>query len=69
MHISDSMIVMEYDHKENGLKAHLVLYPFKANELKELLQETGFKDIAIFGDYQSNFQPEKPEFITYVARK
>lgn len=69
IHVSDSMVVMEYHHKETERKAHLVLYPFKENEMRDLLQQTRFRKIKAFGDYQTDFKPEEPEFITYVAEK
>ncbi len=67
--ISESMVLMEYEHKQTGEKAHMDLYPFKENELRELLIEAGFKDIEIYGDYKKNFKPEEPEFLTYVCTK
>ena len=69
LHVSESMVVMEYQHRQTGEKAHLVLHPFKENEMTKLLQEAGFRSIKSFGDYKQNFKPEQPEFITYVAEK
>ena len=69
IHVSDSMVVMGYDHKVSGERVHLVLYPFKKGEMKELIEEAGFRDIQAFGDYKPRFDPKEPEFITYVARK
>lgn len=69
IHISETMIVMEYQHKRTGEKAHLVLYPFKENEMRQLIRQAGWKELKAFGDYQPDFKPEAPEFITYVARK
>lgn len=67
--ISENMVVMEYTHKQRGEKAHLVLYPFKKSEFRELLEEVRFRDIQIYGDYKKNFDPKEPEFITYVCRR
>ena len=69
IHVSDSMVVFEYHHKEKQKTAHLVFYPFKAGEMMWLLKEAGFKDVKVYGDYKPEFKPEDPEFITYVARK
>ncbi|MBI4149779.1 class I SAM-dependent methyltransferase [Candidatus Woesearchaeota archaeon] len=68
-YVSPTMVVLEYEHKERGVKAHLVLYPFKKNELKGLLQEVGFDEIDVFGDYKENVDPKEPEFITYICKK
>jgi len=69
IYVSDTMVVMEYQHRETRQKAHLVLYPFKKNELRELLQQVGFRNITAFGDYEKDFKPEEPEFITYVGER
>jgi len=70
-YISDdqNMVIMEYIHKKNGAKLHLVLYPWKKGELKEKLTKAGFKKIKVYGDYQEQFDPKDPEFFTYVCRK
>ncbi|MDP2749295.1 MAG: class I SAM-dependent methyltransferase [Nanoarchaeota archaeon] len=67
--VSESMVIMEYEHKHNFKKAHLMLYPFKENEMKEMLVEAGFEDIKVYGDYKKSFRPEEPEFLTYVCQK
>jgi len=69
IHVSKNMIVMEYQPKNGEERAHLVMYPFKAGEMKALLKRAGFRDIQTFGDYKKEFNPEQPEFITYVAKK
>lgn len=68
VHVSNDMVVMEYEHRDTGEKAHLILYPFKQNELRELLKQAGFRNITAFGDYRQNFKSGDPEFITYVCR-
>ncbi|MEA3343087.1 MAG: class I SAM-dependent methyltransferase [archaeon] len=67
--ISENMVVMEFEHKEKEGKAHHVFYPFKWGEFKSLLEEAGFRDIAVYGDYRKDFKPDEPEFITYVCTK
>lgn len=67
--IAQNIVIMEYKHKEKKLKSHLVIYPFKKNELNNLLIEAGFKNIVAYGDYKKNFAPQDPEFITYVCKK
>lgn len=69
VHISRSMVVMEYHEKHNPHGLHLVLYPFKEGELKGLIEKAGFSKITAFGDYKKEFKPEEPEFITYVCEK
>jgi SAM-dependent methyltransferase len=63
---NNKMVVMEYKYKNN--KAHLVIYPFKKNELIALLKKVGFKKITTYYDYEKK-NNLNCEFITYVAEK
>ncbi len=67
--VSESMVVMEYVHKVTSEKCHLIIYPFKKHELLGLLEEAGFRNIAVFGDYNAEFDPQEPEFLTYVVER
>lgn len=76
-YISDTMVVLEDEHV-SGAKAHIVVYPFKAGEMRSLLEEVGFSDIQVYGDYKlgtgfgrfhRGFNPKTPEFLTYVCRR
>ena len=69
IYTSESMVVLEYSHQQRDEKTHLVIYPFKENEMQELLLEAGFKEVDVFGDYQKKFHSEEVEFLTYVATK
>ncbi len=66
--ITDKKVIMEYFDSINGNKAHLDLYPFKRNELFNLLKKAGFKNIKQFSDYKKWFN-SKADFYTYVCRK
>lgn len=44
------------------------LYPFAKDELRKLLDETGFNNITVFSDFKEGFD-ENAEFYTYVAYK
>ena len=46
----------------------LEMYPFKQNELKELLLQYGFNNIRQFSDFNSKFDPNA-DFYTYIAVK
>jgi hypothetical protein len=80
IYVSEGMIVMRYTHKISGVKAHLVLYPFKKGELESELRIAGFRNIRKFADYkridegikgwiQENLLYRNAEFYTYVAEK
>ncbi|MEA3343599.1 MAG: class I SAM-dependent methyltransferase [archaeon] len=65
--ISKNMVVMEYYHVVEGIKAHLVVFPFERGKLRSLLEQAGFQNITPYGDYMINFNPKDPEFLTYVC--
>ncbi|MFH0737651.1 MAG: class I SAM-dependent methyltransferase [Candidatus Micrarchaeota archaeon] len=69
VHISDGLVVMEYELLGSGERAYLDLYPFKRGELVALMTEAGFKDIRTYGDYKEQFDPRETEFFTYAARR
>lgn len=66
---SDSLVVMEYRDIHTDEKAYLELYPFEKGEMLKILNEAGFYNIKIYGDYMGKFSYDAVEFITYVARK
>ena len=66
IYVSNTMVIMEYSKGKQ--KAHLVLYPFREDELYNLLKDTGFKKIKRYYDYKEK-KDKDCEFITYVAEK
>jgi SAM-dependent methyltransferase len=69
IHISETMIIMEYRHKDTGKKTHLALHPFKQGEMETLLREAGFSQIISYGDYERLFIAHEPEFIIHCCKK
>ncbi len=51
VHIDDKLVVLEYLHKRKGLNVHLELYPFRREELKEIMQHSGL-DVLTYGDFE-----------------
>ena len=39
IYTSDSMVVLQYTHRQTGKRAHIVAYPFKGGELSELKKQ------------------------------
>ncbi|MBS3068140.1 class I SAM-dependent methyltransferase [Candidatus Micrarchaeota archaeon] len=68
--IKNDRIVMEYLDLRNGKTAHLVLYPFKQGELRQLLIDAGFRPerISTFSDYEQGVNPNA-DFYQYVCVK
>ena len=66
--IFNSSVRIEYTDERKGQKAHLVLYPFKRNELFDLLNEAGFKKVERFSDYTKGYNPDA-DFYQYICVK
>ena len=66
--ISEGKIKMQYTDERTGKKEHLILYPFKRNELLHLLEKAGLKKIEKFSDYQKG-ENQEADFYQYVCIK
>ncbi len=66
--ISENKIKMPYRDERTGKAGHLILYPFKRNELRVLLKEAGFKKIEKFSDYQKE-KNSSADFYQYLCLK
>lgn len=66
--IEDGRVVMEYLDTRNGKNAHLVLYPFKQGELRQLLIDAGFRPerVITFSDYKQGHNP-RADFYQYIC--
>lgn len=66
--ISEDKVKMQYTDERTGKKGYLVLYPFKRNELFNLLKEAGFRKIEKYSDYKKGENPEA-DFHQYICVK
>lgn len=66
--ISDKRIRMEYIHLSTGKKAHINVYPFRLNEMHDLLNDAGFREITLFSDYRQYYDP-RADFYQFVCRR
>ncbi|MEW6294716.1 MAG: class I SAM-dependent methyltransferase [Candidatus Diapherotrites archaeon] len=66
--ISENKVRMQYTDERTGKKAYLIVYPFKRNELLNLLKEAGFNKIEKFSDYKKGDNPNA-DFRQYVCIK
>lgn len=66
--ISADVVVMEISNHSISRKGNLYFYPFRRNQLLNLLKESGFKNIERFSDYKKEFNPNS-EFYQYVCYK
>jgi len=67
--ITPSEIVMEYHELSTGKKEHLILYPFRLEEMIDLLHQAGFSRVHTYGDFQETYDAERVDFFQHVALK
>lgn len=66
--ISEDKVKMQYTDERTGKKGYLILYPFKRNELLNLLKEAEFKKIEKYSDYKKGENSEA-DFHQYISVK
>lgn len=48
---------------------HLNMFPLRKDYMRRLLREVGFQQVDTYGDFQSNFADDEPDFLVHVAEK
>lgn len=66
--ISPQGVRFRYQYKD-GQHYYLNLYPIRQQTLTELLLETGFQEVARYGDFKDDYATYDPDFIVQVAIK
>lgn len=66
--ITNNKVKMEYTDERNGKRGYLTLYPFKRQELLNLLRKTGFAKIEQFSDYKKGFK-KSADYYQYICVK
>jgi len=66
--LEDDKIRFEFYDERTNKKAYCVGYPFKRGELRQMLEEVGFRNIEQYSDYQLGYNP-KADFYMYVCQR
>lgn len=66
--ISDQKVKFEIIDERTGKKGHLIVYPFKCGEMKDLLRKADFKYIEQFSDFKFG-ENINADFYQYVCIK
>jgi len=66
--LKDDKVRFEFYDERTNKKAYCVGYPFKRGELRQMLEEVGFRNIEQYSDYQLGYNP-KADFYTYVYQR
>jgi len=66
--LEDDKVRFEFYDERTDKKAYCVGYPFKQGELKQMLEEVGFRHIEQYSDYHLGYNP-KADFYMYVCQR
>ncbi|SES72397.1 class I SAM-dependent methyltransferase [Anaerobranca gottschalkii] len=73
-HIKEGKRIVDFctilEGKDFRLSGKVHLYPIKSNELIEMLQSVGFKEIQVFGSFsREEFKPQNSSSLVVLAKK
>ena len=66
--VTPDRIRFRYDFQD-GFQRELDAYPTRQAELSSLLTDTGFEDVAVFGDFRRPFERLDPDYVIYCAHR
>lgn len=62
--------LVRIEYQVGGDTAHQIgTYPLRRAEMLAALARAGFDDVVTYGDFQQDYDAQRTEFFTYVARK
>lgn len=67
-HVDDSLARFRYEFQDGSIY-HLNMFPLRKNYTRRLLREAGFQRVKTYGDFQSSYREEEPDFFIHVAEK
>ncbi|GEM_PF-46613 len=67
-YVDDGLARFRYQFND-GSTYYLNMYPLRKSYVRRLMQEVGFQTIETFGDFQSSFHDQDPDFFIHVAHK
>ncbi len=67
-YVDDNLARFKYAFNDNSTY-HLNMFPLRKEYTRRLLKEVGFQTIETYGDFQSDFSDDDPDFYVHVAEK
>jgi len=68
VHVDAGLARFEYTF-EDGAKHHLNMFPLRKDYLRGLISDVGFQKVETFGDFQSSYKDQDPDFYVHIAHK
>lgn len=67
-HIDEGLARFRYEFPDASV-FHLNMFPLRQAYVRHLMHEVGFQAVDTYGDFQSSYQEEDPDFFIHVAQK
>src|SRR5207248_7096195 len=67
-HVDEGLARFRYTFPDDS-QYHLNMFPLRKNYTRRLMREVGFQRIDTYGDFQSTYSDDEPDFFIHVAEK
>ena len=67
-HVDEGLARFRYSFAD-GSEYHLNMFPLRKDYTRRLMQEVGFQRIDTYGDFQSTYRDDEPDFFVHIAEK
>ncbi len=67
-HMDEGLARFRYSFPD-GSTYHLNMFPLRKDYSRRLMQEVGFQNTETFGDFQSTYREDDPDFFIHIAEK
>lgn len=68
-HTDEGLVRFRYEFTDDQSVYHLNMFPLRKAYMQELMHQVGFQKVISYGDFQSNYREQDPDFFIHVAEK
>lgn len=68
-HIDGGLARFRYEFSDDGSVYHLNMFPLRKAYVHDLMHQVGFQRVTTYGDFQSSYREDDPDFFIHVAEK
>ncbi|MGF1543761.1 MAG: class I SAM-dependent methyltransferase [Parvularculaceae bacterium] len=67
-HMDDTLARFKYEFSDKSVY-HLNMFPLRKKYVRDLMLESGFRNITTYGDFQETYADHDPDFFVHIAEK
>ena len=67
-HMDEGLARFRYQFSD-GSEYHLNMFPLRKDYTRRLMHEVGFQHVDTYGDFQSTYSDDEPDFFVHIAEK